>query len=52
MTKRKNSDQIDRIDNRMIGILMENGRISVIELAERVGISKTPCPVAAEMADG
>lgn len=38
----KNS-QIDRIDSRIIDALVENGRISITELAERVGLSKTPC---------
>jgi len=43
MTKKKISSQIDRIDSRMVDVLLENGRISVTELAERVGLSKTPC---------
>jgi len=43
MTKVKKSSQIDRIDSRIINILVENGRISITELAERAGISKTPC---------
>lgn len=38
----KNSE-IDRIDNRIIDVLVENGRISITELSEKVGLSKTPC---------
>lgn len=35
--------EIDRIDNRIIDLMVENGRISITELSERVGLSKTPC---------
>ncbi|WP_297322045.1 Lrp/AsnC ligand binding domain-containing protein [uncultured Bartonella sp.] len=35
--------EIDRIDNRIIDTLVENGRISITELSEKVGLSKTPC---------
>lgn len=35
--------EIDRIDNRIIDALVENGRISITELSEKVGLSKTPC---------
>lgn len=38
----KNSE-IDRIDNRIIDALVENGRMSITELSEKVGLSKTPC---------
>ena len=34
---------IDRIDRRMIDELRAEGRLSVTELATRVGLSKTPC---------
>ena len=37
------NSEIDRIDNRMIDALVENGRISITELSEKVGLSKTPC---------
>lgn len=43
MIKTKKISLIDRIDNRIIDTLAENGRISITELAERAGISKTPC---------
>ena len=38
----KNSE-IDRIDIRIIDALVENGRMSITELSEKVGLSKTPC---------
>ncbi|MHC5305757.1 Lrp/AsnC family transcriptional regulator [Bartonella sp. LJL80] len=41
----KNNSEIDRIDNRIIDALVENGRISITELSEKVGLSKTPCQV-------
>ncbi|WP_423142093.1 Lrp/AsnC family transcriptional regulator [Parablastomonas sp. CN1-191] len=36
---------IDPPDRRIIAALRENGRLSVAELARRVGLSKTPCQV-------
>lgn len=36
---------LDKIDNRIIDALIENGRITVTELAEKIGLSKTPCQV-------
>jgi len=35
--------ELDRIDRRMMAALVEDGRMSITELAERVGLSKTPC---------
>jgi len=35
--------QIDRIDRKIIAQLRADGRISMTELAARVGLSKTPC---------
>jgi Lrp/AsnC family transcriptional regulator, leucine-responsive regulatory protein len=35
--------ELDAIDRRIIGVLEVNGRISNLELAERVGLSPTPC---------
>lgn len=43
MNKIIKNNQIDRIDHKIIDALVENGRISITELAERVGLSKTPC---------
>lgn len=34
---------IDRIDRKILDLLAREGRITVTELARRVGISKTPC---------
>lgn len=33
----------DRIDWRILAALQNQGRMSIVELAERVGLSKTPC---------
>ena len=33
--------ELDRIDRRILGILQTDGRISVVDLAERVGLSPT-----------
>ena len=35
-------DQIDRLDRGIIEVLASNGRLSIAELAARVGLSKTP----------
>ena len=40
-----NSERLDRIDERILEVLAEDGRIPVTELANRVGLSKTPCQV-------
>ncbi|NNE87612.1 MAG: Lrp/AsnC family transcriptional regulator [Silicimonas sp.] len=37
------SSQIDQIDRAILDVLSVDGRISVTDLAERVGLSKTPC---------
>ncbi|UIJ46653.1 Lrp/AsnC ligand binding domain-containing protein [Sphingomonas cannabina] len=39
------SGEIDQFDRRIIDLLREDGRMSVAELARRVGLSKTPCQV-------
>ncbi|MFC6673795.1 Lrp/AsnC family transcriptional regulator [Marinobacterium aestuariivivens] len=36
-------DKVDRIDLKIIDELQRNARITVTELASRVGLSKTPC---------
>lgn len=43
--KRPSSDEIDEFDRKMLRILAEDGRISITELASRVGLSKTPCQI-------
>jgi Lrp/AsnC family leucine-responsive transcriptional regulator len=35
-------DQLDRIDRNIIAAMAKNGRLSMAELAEKVGLSKTP----------
>lgn len=37
--------EIDPIDRKIIDALVTDGRMTVTELAERVGLSKTPCQV-------
>ncbi|MEZ5675225.1 transcriptional regulator, AsnC family [Thalassovita litoralis] len=39
------SDDLDRIDRKILTILSANGRIPVTELARKVGLSKSPCQV-------
>lgn len=39
------SSEIDAFDRKIIDALREDGRMSVTELARRVGLSKTPCQV-------
>jgi Lrp/AsnC family transcriptional regulator, leucine-responsive regulatory protein len=34
---------IDQIDHKMLDVLSKDGRISVSDLADQVGLSKTPC---------
>lgn len=34
---------IDRIDRRILETLLENARIPIVELAQKVGLSATPC---------
>ena len=36
-------DEIDAFDRKIIAVLEKDGRLSVTELAKRVGLSKTPC---------
>jgi len=37
-----NSDQLDRIDRGILAALASDGRLSMAELAQKVGLSKTP----------
>lgn len=44
MKKRRSSaEELDRIDRHILRILQQEGRISYVELGERVGLSTTPC---------
>ena len=38
-------DELDKLDMAILRELQKNGRITVTELASRVGLSKTPCQV-------
>jgi len=38
-------DDLDKLDNAIIHELQQNARITVTELANRVGLSKTPCQI-------
>ena len=40
-----NERQFDPFDRRILDVLSREGRLPVTELAERVGLSKTPCQV-------
>lgn len=35
--------ELDRIDRKILDVLQKNGRISITDLAEQVGLSATPC---------
>jgi len=35
--------KLDRFDSRILSALQRNGRLSVVELAESIGLSPTPC---------
>jgi Lrp/AsnC family transcriptional regulator, leucine-responsive regulatory protein len=35
--------KLDRSDSRILAALQEDGRLSVVEIAEKVGLSQTPC---------
>ncbi|PLK25634.1 ArsR family transcriptional regulator [Novosphingobium sp. TH158] len=37
--------QMDQIDRRIVEVLQADGRITITELASRVGLSKTPCQI-------
>ncbi len=39
----KSNGTIDRIDLSILRELQEDGRITIVELSKRVGLSKTPC---------
>lgn len=39
----KEDSQLDQIDRKIIAQLRADGRITITELANRVGLSKTPC---------
>ena len=46
MTSRMSqSGEIDQFDRKIIDVLREDGRMSITDLSQRVGLSKTPCQV-------
>ncbi|GAA6132118.1 MULTISPECIES: Lrp/AsnC ligand binding domain-containing protein [Halopseudomonas] len=42
-TKRASSRELDKIDRHILELLQNEGRMSYVELGERVGLSTTPC---------
>ena len=42
---RQSEGDLDNFDLKILDVLQQDGRISVTELARRVGLSKTPCQV-------
>lgn len=38
-------DDLDKIDRKILSVLADDGRITVTELAKKVGLSKTPCQI-------
>ncbi len=45
MSKAENIDDLDAIDRRILAALVEDGRMTVTDLAAQVGLSKTPAQV-------
>lgn len=45
MSQAPKTVELDEFDRKIVAILMEDGRITVTDLAQRVGLSKTPCQV-------
>jgi len=43
MTDSQNARKLDRLDLKILRALQENARISYVDLAEKVGLSTTPC---------
>ena len=42
-TRRASSRELDKIDRHILRLLQEEGRMSYVDLGERVGLSTTPC---------
>ncbi|MDP5281142.1 Lrp/AsnC ligand binding domain-containing protein [Sphingomonas sp. DG1-23] len=43
MENATNAVDLDEYDRKILAVLREDGRITVTELAQRIGLSKTPC---------
>lgn len=41
----ESSGKLDRVDTKILEVLAEDGRITLTDLAARVGLSKTPCQI-------
>lgn len=44
-TEKHDPGELDRFDAKILKAVTEDGRISITELAARVGLSKTPCQI-------
>ena len=42
-TKKASSRELDKIDRHILQLLQDEGRMSYVELGDRVGLSTTPC---------
>lgn len=53
-TEEQAAGEIDQFDRRILEVLAEDGRITVTELAAKIGLSKTPCQIRMKrlIADG
>lgn len=45
MDDKQNMVDLDGFDRKIIAALMEDGRVTVTDLARKVGLSKTPCQI-------
>ena len=45
MEKATFQDELDSFDRKILAVVAEDGRITVTDLARKVGLSKTPCQV-------
>lgn len=43
--KQDQDSELDQFDRKIIDALVEDGRLSITDLSEKVGLSKTPCQV-------
>lgn len=52
--KHDHDSELDQFDRKIIDALVEDGRLSITDLSEKVGLSKTPCQVRLKrlMAEG
>lgn len=52
--KHDQDSELDQFDRKIIDALLEDGRLSITDLSEKVGLSKTPCQVRLKrlMAEG